>query len=178
MLKKGLLSCNQPGAEGCGMRDEVVVGLSLPLPQAGQSLLMELRLPDNFWILLQIPSMRKCGFIPGPKDISPSSRKSHVTRCNPTSMWELPAVCNGLRLLPGQVNSKARNQPITPSTNKTFPAFYLHKLCLFSRAEGAGTSPCLFNPLQKSASPAVLPRTDQTLSSDPDCTFFSFPKLI
>lgn len=33
MLKKGLLSCSHPGAEGCGMRDEVVVGLSLPLPQ-------------------------------------------------------------------------------------------------------------------------------------------------
>lgn len=118
MLKKGLLSCNHPGAEGCGMRDEVVVGLSLPLPQAGQSLPMELRLPEEFWILLWIPSMRRGGFIPGAKDISLSSRKSHVSRCNTASTRDFPAVCIGLRLFPGQVNSKARNQPITPSTAK------------------------------------------------------------
>lgn len=59
--------------------------------------------------------------------------------------------------------------------SKTFPAFYLNKPSLSSRAEGAGTSLSLQHPA-KSASLTELPRTDQTLSGDLNCTFCPSPK--
>lgn len=139
------------------MRDEVVVGLSLPLPQAGQSLLMELKLQEDFWILLQIPSRRRCGFTPGAKDIPLSSRKSHESRCNPARTWDFSSCVHW----PGVVPRAGKFQGQEPTNHsfdsKTFPAFYFHKLCLFSRAEGAGTSPCLFNTLQSQPLPQSCP---------------------
>lgn len=90
----------------------------VPLPQAGQSLLMELRLPEEFWILLWIPSMRRCGFTPGPKDIPLSSRRS------PCAGAVLPA--QGISscvhwpgLFPGQgsLNDPSNTNPSLPPTD-------------------------------------------------------------
>lgn len=102
-------------------------------------------MPEDFWILLQIPSMRRFEFIPGPKDISLSSRKSHVSRCNPasTGIFQLSV---GLKF-PGQGNSQARDQPTTPST-QNIPCLLLTQALLVCQGRGAGTSPCPFNALQ------------------------------
>lgn len=76
------------------MRDEVVVGLSLPLPQAGQALLMEL--------MGSTPGSQheKVWIYPRSKGHPSFPQKSHASRCNPASLGDFPAVCIGLRLFP------------------------------------------------------------------------------